>query len=102
MADLIVTFGRIVGPVMGGRNCRTEAMLITSPAEVSDMVCDPSDNFNENVADLLAGADCWVEIGASPVAAAPGSDPSDSFKMLSGERVQRSIVKGDRVSVISA
>lgn len=104
MSNLVVTFGRALGnpPIMMGRSCRTESVLIGSGGELSDMVCDPSDNHGENACELLAEADCWVCIGAAPTAAAPGSDPTDSFKMLTGERVNRTLVKGDRVAVKSA
>lgn len=99
MSNLVVSFGRIVGPVMLGRDCRTELIAITTVTS-GTMVCDPGDHHQENVADLLAEAACWVCIGASPTAAVNGSN--GSFKMLEGERHQRALVKGDKVSVIAA
>lgn len=105
MASLKVTFGRALSnvPIMLGRNRRTELVEISASPVSGTMICDPTDNNNENAADLQAEAACWVEIGESPEANAPGTDPdTNSFYMAAGERLQCAIVKGDRVSVITA
>lgn len=104
MSDLKVTFGRGVGnpPVLVGANRRSEAMTISGTAELGDLVCDSGSFHGENIADLYAEANCWVQIGPSPTAEAPGTDPyGNSFFMATGERIQVLIAKGDRVSVIS-
>lgn len=104
MSNLIVTFCRALGspPVIVGRNCRSEAIAIGSSATLGDMVCDAGSNHEENVADLYAEADCWVDIATAPIAEIPGTDPwITSFFMATGERTQRTIAKGDRVSVIA-
>lgn len=105
MASLKVTFGRALTnvPIMMGRDRRTELIEIGASAASGNMICDPTDNNHENAADLQAEAACWVEIGASPEANAPGTDPdTNSFYMAAGERLQCAIVKGDRVSVVTA
>lgn len=104
MADLIVTFGRGIGnpPVLYGAHRRSESIAIGGSATLSDLVCDPGSFNMENIADLYAGANCWVQIGSSPTAEPTGTDPyTQGFYMASGERMQFAIVKGDRVSVIS-
>lgn len=107
MAFLIVTFTRAGSdlPVMSGRIARTEKLLITSGQTdpvVGNLVCDPGDNNQENVVDLLAEAACWVEIGENPAADDPSGGMGASFKLKEGERMQRFVVKGDRVSVVTA
>ena len=103
MADLVVTFGRIAGPVMRGRDCRSERIAIAAGTDptIGQMVCDPGDNEGENVADLLAEAACWVEIGPDSFAHDPLNTTTTSFKMASGERLQKAIQKGDKVSVVA-
>lgn len=101
MANLVVTFRRAQGtpPVMVGRNARTESVAIGGTSAPTTMVCDPSDNNQESIADLYAAAACWVKIGdGTPVATANGT----SAYMAEGERLQFTIVKGDRVAVIQA
>lgn len=107
MAFLDVTFGRGLGnpPVMVGRGRRTERLTIdeaaTDPA-VTEMVCDEGGRESENIADLVAGADCYVSIGPDPDAEIPEAANSASWLMKSGERLQMGIRRGDRVSVVAA
>ncbi len=103
MALLIVTFGRVrdgSAPVMDGEPVRTDKLTIA--AEVTDPVLSAASIAGEDIADLHAGADCWVELGASPDATDPGSGLSDSHFMASGERRQFKIRVGTKVSVIAA
>lgn len=64
MPSLIVTFARItaanryVAPVADGSGARTETL--TMPSESS-----PAET-GEQIVELLADADCWVAIGATP------------------------------------
>jgi hypothetical protein len=107
MSYLIVTFARAGAdiPVMRGSNQRTEKVSIdaatTDPSPATNMVADASSNHGENVADLIAEAKCWVEIGPDPDAGDSGSGIGNSFVMLAGERRQYSINKGDKVSVVA-
>lgn len=105
MANLEVTFGRATDnpPIMIGRNCRSESITIGATSDQGDLICDAGSYHGENVADLYAGGNCWVQIGSNPSAEPPGTDPySESFFMATGERMQKSIAKGDRVAVIQA
>lgn len=109
MADLIVTFGRASGdpPVMYGSGRRTEVLAIAASATdpvVTAMSSDDSPGHrSENVVDLYAGADCWVEIGVDPVAAVPDAPPANkSFFMKSGDRHQAYLRSGEKVSVVAA
>jgi hypothetical protein len=108
MAFLEVTFGRGLGspPVMVGRGRRTERLTIDEAATdnppVTEMVCDTGGRESENIADLVAGADCYVSIGPDPDAEVPAAANSESWFMKSGERLQFAIRAGDRVSVVAA
>lgn len=105
MAELIVTFGHGIGnpPVLVGANRRSESITIGGSHTESDMVCDSGSFHQENIADIYAGANCWVQIGSNPAAEPTGTDPYTSgFYMASGERIQVMISKGDKVSVIQA
>lgn len=107
MAFLEVTFGRGLGspPVMAGRGRRSERLTIDEAAtdpNVSVMICDTGGKEAENIADLVAGADCFVSIGPSPDAEVPAAPGSESWFMKSGERLQFAIRAGDRVSVVAA
>ena len=109
MSDLIVSFVRIstsqIGlavPVEVGGSSRTEAIAIGASSERSTY----SAASGEAVVDVLAGADCWVEVGANPTAAAvasntAGNGTGTSRKMLSGERMQFTVAAGDKVAVIT-
>ncbi len=102
MAFLIVTFGRVrdgSAPVMDGAPMRTEKLEIA--AAETDAVVSGAAESGEDIADLRAGADCWVEIGETPDAADPGSGVGDSFFMASGERRQFKIRHGSSVSVVA-
>lgn len=104
MADVIVTFGRALGnpPVMQGNPRRTVTLTISGTAATTSIAAgDVAGNRGENIVDLLAGADCWVEIGPDPTAAAPSSAPENrSWPMKSGERMQMNVDEGDKVSII--
>jgi hypothetical protein len=106
MAFLDVTFGRGMGspPVMVGRGRRTERLTIaaaeTDPV-VTQMICDETGREAENIADLVAGADCYVAIGPNPDAEVPAAANSASWLMKSGERLQMYIRGGDKVSVVA-
>lgn len=105
MSNVYVTFGRALGspPVLVGDNRRTEIIAIGGTATSGTLVCDAGSHHQENTADILAEAACWVEIGQNPTATPPGTDPdTTSFYMAAAERLQFSIVKGDKVSVIQA
>lgn len=101
MADLIVTFGRGLSapPVMDGNPRRTEVVTIGGSAEETTLTATQT----ENIVDLYAGADCWVEIGAAPEAAVPNTDGETSSGFIAtGERMQFKISTGEKVSVIAA
>lgn len=103
MADLIVTFGKASGdpPVMQGRGRRTEVLTISGSSDTTTMAAGTSGHRGENIADLLALGDCWVEIGTTPDAVEPGAAPANkSWPMQEGERMQMDLDDGDKVSVI--
>lgn len=110
MSDLIVSFVRTatsqIGgalPVEVGGSARTEAVAIGAASEQTSY----SAASGESIVDVLAGADCWVEVGANPTAAAvasntAGNGTGTSRKIMSGERMQFTVAAGDKVAVIEA
>lgn len=104
MADVIVTFGRASGspPLMQGRGRRTQSLTIGGEAVATSLSASIAGSRGDNVVDILALGDCWVEIGPEPVAAAPGAAPANkSWPMKSGERMQFDVDDGEKVSVIT-
>jgi len=105
MANLIVTFGRGSGdpPVMYGSGRRTEVLAIGGSAVATTMANqDGGAQTSENCADMYADTDCWVEIGAAPVASAPAAAPNNkSFAISAGERHWAYLRPGEKVSVIA-
>lgn len=107
MANLWVTFGRAraTPPLMDGSG-RTEPVEIGAEAAATTMVAGTAGARGEDACELLAEADCFVSIGEEPEAEDPNgtgaASPSASFPMKSGERLNRGIKAGDKVSVITA
>lgn len=104
MADVIVTFGRASGspPVMQGKGRRTEVLTLSGSAATTTLSASTAGSRGENIVDILALGDCWVEIGPNPAAAAPGSPPANkSWPMSDGDRMQFDVDDNDKVSVIA-
>lgn len=103
MADLQITFGRHIGtpgaPIMDGNKSRTFKLTMSGSNTVSTFAAIAGDN----VVRLVAGAACYVDVGAAPVAAAPGStNPVKGFYMASGGTLELATEVGEKVAVITA
>lgn len=103
MADLYVTFGKSYpgqphtnqASLRHGSSARTEVLEIdTTTAEATST---NSANAGEDIVDLVAGAACWVTIGASPVAV-----NQEGWHLAANERLVLGVDEGDKVSVIEA
>jgi len=101
MADLIITYtgalsdpprNQIV-PLEKGADIETEVEVIGGSSVATTAVA----TAQRRIASLLAGADCWVMIGLTPVAVA-----GSGRKMLTGERLQFWLEVGHKVAVIQA
>ena len=102
---LIVTFGTVFpasdpqhvhAPVMVGNAARTERIVMASASVGSTpglLACVAG----ENIVDIYAQADCWIQIAAVPVAETEGAT---SRFMASGERMQFWIETGHKVAGI--
>ena len=103
MADLIITYTRAVSdpprnqiiPLEVGSDVETEVEVIGG----SSVATTAAANAQRRIASLLAGADCWIAIGAAPTAVAAGAT---CRKMLAGERLQFLLTPGEKVAVIQA
>ncbi len=101
MADLVVVFTKaiksaptvLIVPLEIGSETDTEVVSIgTSSDETTKVAADGRD-----IVDILAGADCWIAIGANPTAV-----EGSGRMMLEGERLQFTVSAGDKVAVIAA
>lgn len=102
MAKLWVTFGRARSnpPLMDGSG-RTEGLDIGSETSTT-MIAGTAGLRGEDACELVAEADCFVSIGDDPEAEVPAGPGSSSFPMKSGERLNRGLKAGDKISVIAA
>lgn len=100
MPSLIVTFSRIdathhyVAPVANGSGARTETL--TMPAESSAAAA------GEEIVELLADADCWVAIGATPDTTIATDGTGAARKLLADTAYQFRVAAGDIVAVEAA
>lgn len=101
MANLIVTFTRPAEnrtaqswfPVEQGEAAETEKIEIGASSAAGDLMASAKDF----IVRLEAEADCWVTIGADPVA-----EDGSGRKLPAGTRDQFSCQPGSKVAVIAA
>lgn len=93
MATLVVTFSGIdathhfTAPVARGASVRSETLTLPATGALAALAGD-------GIVELLADADCTVNIGPAPVTTA-----NISRKLKSGIPYQFSVVTGDKVAV---
>jgi len=105
MADYLhITFGRAIGspPLMVAATQRSTKLEIVA-GETDSAITTLAADDTDNAVDLLAELDCWVDIGQGADAGEPGVDGRiSSFRMATGERLQKIVDEGDKVSVVAA
>lgn len=108
MANLNVTFTKVVPspepahkvPIAVGNAARSEKINIGSTSTPGTL----STLAGETVVELYAEANCWLQIGSSPVIDRDANSDGDidGFYMASGERLHRWVSEGEKVAVIAA
>lgn len=102
MANLIVTFtkafpnvaGVEIGNVAIGSEARTEQIALAATDSTAGNLVARRD---ENIVELWALADCWVKIGAAPVAAV-----GEGRYLAAGSVRDLFVNAGDKVAAIEA
>lgn len=89
-------------PVFSGASMVALENLTTSASSqiVQDANVSPTDDWDAPAAGFVtmrANGDVWVSIGANPTAG-----PNMGVKLFSGERLEMSVVAGDKIAVIDA
>lgn len=97
MANLIVTFTTYAGgaPVADGNRARTEQITIAGASDPGVLKA----TLDERIVELYAGADCWIAIGITPVAAAGGVG---SRFLKSGSEREYWVEQDEKLAVIQA
>lgn len=103
MPYLHVTFSRAVPtvpagvsldlPIAVGRYAASERLDIGSDTDPHVSAAASADDY---IVELLAEANCWVEIGENP---SPSVGGATSRKLLANERLQYWVLPGDKVGV---
>ena len=86
----------VYAPVMVGSKARTERIVMSS-ASVGSTAGSLSCASDECIVDIYAQADCWVQVGPTPVAETEGAT---SRFMAAGERAQYWVEAGAKVAGI--
>jgi hypothetical protein len=101
MASLYITFGQHIStagaPIMDGSKSRQFAITIGG-ATVSTFAAVAG----ENVVRLVAGAACYVDVGAVPLTVAPNSTTAvRGFMLPNGGTIELAVESGEKVAVLA-
>lgn len=106
MANLEITFGRHVNtpgaPVLDGSKSRKFVLEIAETSD-GDTVSTFSAAAGENIIRIVAGAACYVDIGAAPEVVLPNSSTGTrGFYIGSAQTLELAVEQGEKVAVIAA
>ena len=104
MATLMVTFSKHAGepaaPVMRGDEALSYLMDVAENSD-GDTVSSFSCPAGYNIVEFNSDVDCFVQLGAAPVAEVPtASTARNGFQVTAGVPTQRTAEEGQKVAVI--